>query len=256
MTKQAEAEVVLHATSTGGKTLAVQVDESAQVMQLFEKALERDGGGVEALGKLVELHDRVQRRRAELEFAGALVRFQEDVPAVARNRTAKIATSSGSGFEYDYADFENVVATVRPVLSLHGLSFTFDTEVDGNKLTCICHLRHMNGHSVSSRFTLPTESKSAMSEQQKVGAALTFAKRQSLIAVLGLSLTDPEAAADRRTDAISLDQLATLEALVAEVDLNRKKFDSHFGITKLAEMQSHQYPEAVRILEGLRKKAK
>ena len=248
----------LTASRPGALATTQPQDESAQVMALFATALEKGTAGTEALAQLVELHDRVQRRRAELEFAANLVEFQSECPAVERTSTAKIATKSGAGFEYKFADFAEIVSTVRPFLARHGLSFTFDSKTDNRALTCVCTLRHANGHSVSSSFTLPTESASAMSEQQKIGAALTFAKRQSLVAVLGLSLTDPdpEGASSRDMTPISDDQAATLSALVEEVGADMGRFLRFLGVDSLGDLPASRYSSAVAGLENKRKAAR
>ena len=242
-------------TATDVRTLeplAVPTDESSQVMALFSKALDRGEGGVEALGKLVELHERVQRRRAELEFSQALVAFQSNCPPIPRTSTAEIVTKSGTKFSYTYADLEQIVETVRPYLATFGLAFTFDSKADGKTLRCSCLLRHANGHQIVSNFELPTDSGSAMSEQQKVGAALTFAKRQSLVAVLGLTLTDPDPDGSADPTPITAEQEATLLGLIEETGSDPARFRKHFGLREVRDMRASQYAEAVRMLERKR----
>ncbi|MEQ1833526.1 MAG: ERF family protein [Candidatus Eisenbacteria bacterium] len=227
-----------------------------QLMPLFERAL-ASPDGVGALTQLVELQERMQRRRAELDFYAALSEFQNTVPAVPKSSKADIVTKGGGKFSYTFADLEQIIETVRPHLSKNGLSFTFDSEVDGGKLTCTCILRHSGGHSVTSKFTLPTEAQSAMSEQQKVGAALTFAKRQALTAILGLALTDPEPQGAVATNGGTLtdEQVATLDSLIAEAGADRARFLSHLGVQSLGQLARGRYGYAVGLLEQKRKAA-
>lgn len=250
-----EAPEVRTLAPLSAAALAPIQDEGAQVMGLMQQAIER-GVSVDALGKLVELQERVMRRRAELEFSQARAEFQNVCPPIPRSSKAKITTKSGTSFEYAYADFEQVVETVRPHLHARGFSFTFDSETDGKMLTCICHLRHANGHTIASRFALPTESASAMSEQQKYGAALSFAKRQSLVSVLGLALTDPEPEGGSVSEPITAEQAANLSALIAETGVVLTKFTHHFGVARLDVMRQNQYPEAVALLEARRKRVR
>lgn len=233
--------------------LVAAPDEGAQVMALFQQAIAAGNIGVEALGKLVDLHERVQRRRAELEFAGALAEFQGSCRPVPRSSRAEIVTKSGAKFGYAYADLEQIMETTRPELSRLGFSVTFDSSTDGAMLSCTASLRHRNGHAVTSTFQLPTASASAMSDQQKVGAALTFAKRQCIVAVLGLSLTDPDPEGEVDPTTIGREQQQTIASLMAETGANVEKFNAHFGITALSELRTTQYDEAVRMLERKRK---
>lgn len=223
-------------------------------MALMQQAIEK-GLSVESISALVDLQDRVMRRRAELEFSRSFAEFQVECPPILRNKTAKIASQRGQGYSFAYADFEQVVDTVRPHLSRHGFSFTFDSDSDGKALKVTCHLRHTNGHSVSASFRLPVDNNSGMSEQQKVGSALSYAKRQALVAVLGAVLTDdPEAPPPAPIDdPINDEQCATIQSLAAEVKLTQK-FWLHFGVTEFKNLRRSQYGEAVRILEGIRSK--
>ena len=241
---RASAEIVA-APETG--------DMPPQILALYQQALDRGTEGVGALEKLMELQDRMQRRRAEMEFSLALGEFQSACPAVQKSSTAKIVTGSGGGYSFTYADLEEIISTVRPHLTAHGFSFTFDSKTDGKLLTCTCTLHHAHGHSMASSFTLPTDNKSGASEQQKVGGALTYAKRQCLISVLGLALTDVEPPAGAKAATISEDQVANLDALMGEVGVTAAQFGARFKLSALGELPAALYGEAVRSLEARRK---
>lgn len=227
-----------------------------QMQELFRQALDKGEEGVGALEKLIDLQERVHKRRAELEFSLALAAFQKECPPVQKTSTAKIVTGSGSGYQFSYADFEEIVATVRPHLTAHGFAFTFDSSTDGRLLTCICTLRHEAGHRESSKFMLPTENKSGASEQQKVGGALTYAKRQTLIAALGLSLTDPVPEEHANVVRVDEQQAANIEALMIETGVTPPRFCERFHIAAVADLPAALYTEAVRLLEKKRKEAK
>lgn len=230
--------------------------ETSQVMDLFRRAFEAGGATPEALAQLVALREQIERRNAELEFASAMVEFQTTCPPIPKTSSAEIATASGGRFGYKFADFEQIIETVRPHLQRLGLSVTFDSSSDGKMLTCTAILRHVNGHSIQSSFTLPTDTRSAMSAQQAVGAALTFAKRQCLVSVLGLSLTDPDAEGGAGLEPISDGQCADLGALLEEVKADRPRFLKHFGIASLSGLRQNRYAEAARMLEAKRKAAR
>lgn len=236
-----------------GSALTPSADMPEQVFALFQQALSQGEAGAAALATLVDVQDRIQRRNAELAFSAALSEFQRECPPIRKDSTAKIASRSGSGYEFTYADLETIIETVRPYLSTHGFSFTFDSETDGATLRCTCILRHASGHRESSSFRLPTESASGATPQQKVGGALTYAKRQTLVSVLGLSLTDPMPEPAKPVHTITDEQAATLDALIDEVHADRAKFYAVYKIEKVADLPATLYAEAVRLLEAKRK---
>lgn len=234
-------------------TALAPIEASVAVLAMMEKAMDKGPDGVAMLERLAELHDKMQRRNAELEFASALVEFQNACPPIPRSSTAEIVTKSGGKFGYKFADFEQIVETVRPHLHRQHFSFTFDSKTDGKTLTCTCTLRHVNGHSVSAGFTLPTDTASAMSAQQAVGAALTFAKRQCLVSVLGLSLTDPDPDQQGDPTTITPEQVASLKSLLEEVKGDPRKFAAIYGVERLEDMPARNYRGAVATLEAKRK---
>lgn len=214
-------------------------------------------GKADEMERLVALHNRQEDRRAAQEFAAAMANFQLHCPSIKRTSTAKIATSSGREFSYKYAELDEIAKTIGPPLHSAGLSYTWDSTVGEGKLRCTCTLRHANGHSIVASFEVPVDSKAGMSEQQKYAAALTFARRQSLVSVLGLTATDPDSdAAPGASEPISASQAADLAALVDEVGADMKRFLSFMGVTKLAEITVAALPRAIKALEDKRKGAK
>lgn len=223
------------------------------VGQLIQMALEK-GADVDKLEKLIALHERVSDRRAAIEFAEAMAAFQAECPPITHSRKAKITTSSGGGYEYTYAELDAIARAVNPILAKHGLSYSWDTSINEKGwLHCTCTVRHINGHVASpANFSLPTESSNpGMSAQQKVASATTFAKRQSLIAALGITTSDDDfdgggASVDPRP--ISAKQLQEIEDLVTEAQPDLPKFLAHLGVTALPQLPLSRYREAVSFL--------
>lgn len=212
---------------------------------------------VESLERLVTMQQRIQDRLAAQEFAQAMAAFQRECPSIKKTSTAKIATRSGGSFSYTYADLDEIASVVNPILARHGLSYSFDSKLDKEFLTCICTVRHVNGHSVPSTFTLPTANESAMSAQQKVGAALTFAKRQSLSAALGITTSDEDAnVADANPAVISDDAVIEIDDLIGETGANRKRFLEFMGVESVGQIRAVDYQKAVNALKRKQEKAR
>jgi len=77
----------------------VNVPSIASLLQLAVQQLGGEGAAsaVEALERLVALHERVEANRAAGEFAGAMAEFQRRCPPIPKSSTAKIVTAGGSG---------------------------------------------------------------------------------------------------------------------------------------------------------------
>lgn len=228
-------------------------DSSPQVFGLFEKALERGPEGAGALEVIYKLHTQERDRSARLAFFEALAKFQAECPVIVRSSTAEILTKSGTKFSYKYADFEEVVETIGPHLRANQLSYAFDSEVDETRLRCDCRLTHVEGHTEVSRVAVPTETQSAMSKQQAIGAALTFAKRQALVAALGLAMGDPDPDGAADTSVISAGQAADLRALIDEKGAALPKVLAFAGVASVEDIRQTDYTRVVRALRSWKK---
>ena len=228
--------------------------DPASMQKLLDLAI-TTGVSVEALEKLVALHERVADRYAAQQFAADLAAFQADCPPVNRTRVANIATREGGGFSYTYAPLDQIARTVNPLLAARGFSYSWDSVTADEIETVTCTLRHANGHSIASSFAAPVEARSkATSKAQNVSIAWTFARRQSLISVLGLTTADEDLDGQKaeQLHAISDDQATHITDLLRETGEKPKRFLAWLGVASVAEISTRDYNAAVAALEKKR----
>ncbi len=251
-------EVAVEEAAESRKQLAAHAPPAAtsvaEITRLLHTAVEQKIP-VETMERLVALHERMSDRAAASEFAAALARFQRDCPIIARTTRADIVTTSGAKFHYKYAELDEIVRTIRDLLHDCGLSYRWDSKMaPDNTLMCTCTLQHVNGHREHASFTAPTESRGGMSAPQKVAAALTFARRYSLIQVLGLTTCDPDTDAALGSFASITDgQVGVLNDLIADVGADRARFLAYLNVKSLKDIQHRHFGAAVAALEQKRK---
>ena len=103
---------------------------------------------------------------------GQLLQFQ--------NKLRKVGKDA-KGYNYSYASFDNVVETIAPELNSQGLGYTHT--FDGQDI--VCTLFNAEGETITSKLTLSTEILKGMNASQSMGAAITYARRYTLTAILG-----------------------------------------------------------------------
>lgn len=113
------------------------------------------------------------------ELAKALLAFQKDAPRLHKAAEGQIGTR-----RYKYLDLTDALEAIRPVLNTHGLivvqSLAFDTSVGLRTLdTSLIHAE--TGEKMQSWLVLPPTD-----DMQELGKAITYARRYSLVAMLGL----------------------------------------------------------------------
>lgn len=210
---------------------------------------------VEVIERLVALQERVTERNARAAYFRALSDFQDRCPPIQKKREAKIQTRKGGNYAYTYAPLEEIARVIRPLLREVGLSYSFDVaHSEAGVLDIACILRHVDGHEERSTFPVPIETTAAMSGAQKNGAALTYGRRQSLVAVLGLVTADADAdAAEVDTgERITESDAADIDALIEEAGADRAKFLTWLGVESLADVPAKDAGRAVKALERKR----
>lgn len=233
--------------------------EPQEVNQLLRLALEKNVP-VETLERLTTLYERMADRKAAQEFNAAMAQFQRECPAIEKlteSTQFSQVTREGTKKAVRYAELDQIANSIRPHLHKHGLSYTWDSWLnDGGKtLTCVCILRHENGHEARASFTGPAGSNAGASEIQKCAAALTYAKRQSLTQVLGLTCCDPDtdgAPPPGELQTISVDQANYLHALMEEVGQDSARFLKWAKVERVEDVPASLYTKAVTNLERKR----
>lgn len=107
----------------------------------------------------------------------------------------KAATKDTKGSEHlggkKYADLSSCWEAIREPFAKHGLCVIQIPSADGPKVTVKTILAHKSGESVSGELTMTSEG----STPQKIGSAITYARRYGLCAIAGISPEDDDGAA-------------------------------------------------------------
>lgn len=109
------------------------------------------------------------------ELISALVAAKKEIPAIKKS-------ANNPFFNSAYAPLEAVLETVEPILLKNGLVIVQTTD----STSLITTLYHTSGQFLSGSYQLPTGL-----DSQKLGAAVTYARRYAISALLSLA-TEPD----------------------------------------------------------------
>lgn len=134
---------------------------------------------VDKLEKLIELQERVMARLAEQAFNRDFALMQSKLPVVIeRGRGDK---------QMSYALLEDIVETVRPVISEYGFSLRHETNWigdDGKIMEVVGWLIHRDGHKVSSSFRTVADKSGSKNDVQALGSAKSYGRRYTTFDLL------------------------------------------------------------------------
>jgi hypothetical protein len=124
------------------------------------------------------------------ELYAALAKAQGEFPSIPKTKEVvkQGKTLAGKPFSYSYwyADLDSTITAVKPILSKHGLSFGQSIERSSKPDTCVTKIRHSSGEFECSECPIIIPE----GDMQKLGAAITYAKRYGLSLALGISTDD------------------------------------------------------------------
>lgn len=125
-------------------------------------------------------------RKATANIYADLVELQKAIPTIAKTSKAVYG---------NYANFDDIIKIVRPLLNEHNFVLIQKTQTQqGEQFTSIgivTELIHVSGEKITSDpFIVPLQAEKGKSLAQTAGSILTYAKRYSLCALLGIATGD------------------------------------------------------------------
>jgi len=124
----------------------------------------------------------MKRSESIANIASALCKFQAECPA-----PKKIAENPH--FKSKYSPLEEIISTIRPHLAKNGLSFFQSTTTEAENICVTTLILHSSGEYIESEpLKLPMGKVTA----QGAGSAVTYARRYSLCAALGIAAEDDD----------------------------------------------------------------
>jgi len=124
----------------------------------------------------------MQKSESIKNLAIALSKFQSEVENPKN-------TADNPFYHSKYAPLQDVLNTVRPLLSKHGLSIIQSPSGDGQSISITTMLLHESGEWIE--FD-PLVLKAEKITPQGAGSAITYGRRYALSAVLGISSEDDD----------------------------------------------------------------
>lgn len=250
-----------------GKDFKVIPADQPTELVLIMQAIDKLGGenaesAVAVIKELSKMKREQERWDAEKEFYSQLSEFQNECPQIRKTSSSKKSASrEGGNFGYSYAELDEIQKTIKPRLYPRGFSFSWDTETifenDKPLINCICYLRHRNGHLTKSSFSVPiSKDVGSMNEVQRHSAIKTYIKRQTLVDVLGLTMTEKDTDGDPPGQLITKEELEVLTKTVTDSmpPSSLPRFLKLFKIKTLEELPQFDLEHAMKKLSQFKTK--
>ena len=216
-------------------------DASVNILSVIARAAQDPAIDVDKMERLLGMAERMSERQAEKDFAAALTALQGETIRV--EATKAVDQKADGTFRYKFAPYEAIMKEVQPMLTKHGFSITFDTEVGEQRLTSICTLTHSSGHSRSNRFAVRYGKPPGSSDAQGDMSTKSYAKRGALCDALNISIEHDTDGNDARGlgAAITPEQCESLRRRVKATATDEAKFLRYAGASTFEEITEAKY---------------
>lgn len=130
----------------------------------------------------------MNRSEAIGQLAASLAKAQAAFLPVTKDRLASIKSRTGDSFRYNYADLATVVGAIKAALSANGLAVMQPVTAGDGHVVVTTLLAHASGEWISSDMTWPVVN----TDNRSIGSGITYARRHSLLAMVGGAATDED----------------------------------------------------------------
>lgn len=156
-------------------------------------------------------------------------------------------------FKSKYADLASIWAACKKPLSDNGLAVVQLTSSRDNEIGIITILTHSSGQYIKSEIFI----KPLKTDPQSIGSCLTYLRRYSLAAIVGMSQEDDDAnLASKVNDQqfINDSQIKEIAALINQTNTDLDRFLTAYKLDSLESMSLSIFNNAKSILEGKKQK--
>lgn len=153
------------------------------VLSVISRAAADPAVDVDKLERLLAMQERIMGVQAKAAYDADMASLQSGMPSISKD--AKIIV--GGAVRANYASFENIVSTIRPMLDQYGFSVTFKTSFAGESLHVLGRISHRAGHSEETTIALPFDTSGSKNDVQAIGSSISYGKRYALCMLLNIA---------------------------------------------------------------------
>lgn len=160
-------------------------------MALLQIAVQKSDLSIERMEQLLSLQIRWEENEARKAYHKAIADFKTESISILKNKRVGYSNSKGQFVGYSHATLGNIVQTIIPIMSKHGLSHYWEVRQE-NEISVTCKLLHSLGHSTSVTMSAGKDDSGQKNLIQQVASTVTYLERYTLLAITGLAAQDQD----------------------------------------------------------------
>jgi hypothetical protein len=180
----------------------------------------------------------------------ALLAAQSDFQAINKDSKAEIKKDGKTVKSYTYAALANVLDAVLPSLNRNGLILMQNPHHKEGRLFLTTSFIFKDGTKIESEMQLDT-SNSQISGMQALGSAITYARRYTILSLLGVATEDDDGAAAQKSHDVNKDNLKQEQKNNDALIATSKTWFDWIGKVKTSTKLDEHHGDIFGIAKGL-----
>lgn len=232
-------------------------------MDMLGAAMIRPDFNPATLEKLMDLADRWERDRTRRAYVSAKAAAKASIGVIQKTKQVKYDSKDKDKPKtaFDYAGLDDMYREVVPALAKHGLSHSYKSRQEGNRVIVTCVLSHEDGYSEDvAELGAGEDQSGGKNAIQAIASTVTYLQRMTLALSLGLAAgkDDDGKASSSPVAFITADQHAKISSLMAETgtETDDPRFlgylDEKFAVKELMELNLKQADSIIAMLKRKR----
>lgn len=190
-----EVPEVHHLTRKAVSPEAEIVSLSPTPVELLRIAVSQNAN-IDQLTKLMDLHERWEKREAKKAYDAAMKAFKADPPRITKNNRVhydpKDTARNRGPVDYKHATLDHVCDSIIGALAKVGITHRWKIAQSGEWYTVTCVLTHELGHSEETSLPGCADLTGGKNPIQAIGSTVTYLQRYTLLAATGLATTEQD----------------------------------------------------------------
>lgn len=222
------------------------------MMEVITRAAADPAVDADKMERMLAMAERIQERQAKVIYAEAMARIQAEMPRITKSG---VITDKHGAVRSTYAKYEDIDATIRPLLAREGFSINYDTEFANGLLIITIEVCHAGGHSEKRRTFMPKNEAPGASSAQNMGGTISYGKRYAVCQFFNIITVDSDHDGVDESVPISPEQVMEIEDLLQDSGANRTRFLQWLEIEKVEDISVGVFTNAkAKLVERLPKR--
>jgi hypothetical protein len=213
-------EVIEHES----KPVAETTEGATSLLQVIERAARSPEVDIDKMERLMEMHERIVRKRAEEGYNAAMAEAQAKMRRVSTDAVNPQTRSN-------YATYGALDRALRPVYTDAGFALSFDSEPSplDQHVRVLCIVSHRDGFSRTHHIDMPNDGKGAkgndvMTKTHAQGAAMSYGMRYLLKMIFNVAIGEDDRDGNESDESLPDEYAAELKQMLHDTEADVARF--------------------------------